>query len=137
MAGGTFTSAEAMIADIQKCASDAISAVHSEAPSIENQEFGNFYASGTPKMYQRSGAMGRTGRQENLVLGGDTPGFTERLETAGIHPNADKLQTMGEVLDAAHNNPGKWKIVGRWRFWDEIDRRLGEKLDQEIGKYFS
>lgn len=136
MAGGTFSSLEAILEDIRKCAKQAVEAVHSQAEQIEQSELQKFYDSGKPKVYVRSGALLNSRRVGPFMAGGDIFTFEGYLETGGIHPNADKLVTMGDVIEATHNNPSHWNIKGRYKYWDGAEKKLAQALDKEMAKYF-
>lgn len=134
---GTFSSLDAMLADIRKCAKEAIENTHEEALPIIEGELAAFYASGQPKVYERTGALGNSGRVDGVVSGGDVTSFDAYLETNGVHPKPCKLVTMGDVIEATHNEPTQWKIVGNHKYWDEATEKIGEVQSEQLSKYFT
>lgn len=126
-----------MLEDIRRCAKEAIAATQAQALPIIEGEFQVFYASGQPKVYVRSGALGESGRVDGLQSSGDVTSFEAYLETSGGHPNPCILKTMGDVIEATHNNPSAWRIVGRHRYWDASTEKIGEVQASELGKYFT
>lgn len=131
-----YSSIEAIIAAIKADATAAMEATQKKALELEKQGLDNFYASAQPKVYVRTGALGSTAKVGPLLINGSLISFEPYLNTDGMHPVQKRLKTLGDVIEASHNNPSRWRIVGRFKYWDYANNKFQEALDEEMSKYF-
>ena len=108
-------------------------------------ETGKFYTGKSPKMYQRTGALGDTPRTTSNTVSGNTVFFEAYLDTNHQYTTGDN-PNMQQVLELA--NYGKpWitrngdgvpakPTVGKKGFWEASEKKMEKNLKQVMGRFF-
>lgn len=90
-----------------------------------------FY-SGSPKKYQRTGALGKTPRVSDVQRGGDSVSVEAKLDNNSSYSTGSS-PGMGEVLNWAVS--GSAGLLGHLE-WDNAKQNMKNILKSTIGKYF-
>lgn len=121
----------------------AMQVVQAKAEADMFEETGNFYTSGNPRLYQRTGNLGSSPRTSGLSGGGNTVSFDAYLEPGDYTSANARLQAMGfssyfsplQVLTAAEY--GTSHILGRPGFWQRSEQKIEQDLNDIMSQFFS
>lgn len=121
----------------------AMQVVQAKAEADMFEETGNFYTSGNPRLYQRTGNLGSSPRTSGLSGGGNTVSFDAYLEPGDYTSANARLQSMGfssyfsplQVLTAAEH--GTSHILGRPGFWQRSEQKIEQDLNDIMSQFFS
>ena len=129
---------------LQKDMRKAIGVVNSKVLADMYEETGDYYSGGSPKVYERTGALGDTPRTTAPTNSGDVSEFKAYLDESHQYTTADN-PTMTQVLHLA-NEGSPWTTqggrpahptVGKKGFWDRAQQKMEKTLDETMSKYFN
>lgn len=106
-------------------------------------ETGKFYTKGSPKMYQRTGALGDTPRTTAISTSGKTVSFDAYLDTShgyttGSNPSMLQvlnLANYGTPFTTKNGYPAK-PTLGQKGFWERAEKKMQKTLDRTMSKFF-
>lgn len=108
------------------------------------EETGGFYTQGSPKMYQRTGALGDTPKTTAISTMGNEVSFEAYLDknhqyTTGSNPNmTDVLNLANYGKQFTTKNGGKARpTLGKKGFWEESEKKMEKTFDDIMKKFFS
>lgn len=126
--------------DIQK----AMTIVHAKSEQTAKDEVQSFYSQGKPKIYKRTGKLGKSVRSHGLNSYKTTVEFFVWLDRTYNYtvPNPDFIDrgfssyfTTPMVFDAAE--AGEANIKGRSGFWKRTEQKIESDLDSTFATYFN
>ena len=124
----------------------AMNIVNLHAENIMREELASFYAGGTPKIYVRTGQLGKSAKVTPLATSGTTISFKAYLDKGSVsyhvpNPLFDfdgtgnySHYTTDQVFDAAE--AGHSGIVGKPGFWGRSERRIEQEFNSIMGAFF-
>lgn len=132
-----------LMQEIRKQAEKAMQIVQAKAEADMYKETGNFYTSGNPRLYQRTGNLGSSPRTTGLSSGGNTISFEAYLDPGDYTAANARLRSMGfssyfsplQVLTAAEH--GASHILGRPGFWERSEEQIEKDLNEVMAQFFS
>lgn len=107
------------------------------------EETYGFYAGSSPKMYERTGALGDTPMVTGLTYGNETVSFDVCLDDSGAYSTGDN-PSMKQVLQLADRGM-PWitasgakarEVVGKGGFWERSEKKFQKSLDGIMESFF-
>lgn len=129
---------------LQKAMLNAMQVVFAKAEADMYEETGDYYSGGSPKMYERTGALGDTPRTTALSSSDTSVEFKAYLDEGHQYTTADN-PTMTQVLHLA-NEGSPWTTqggrpahptVGKKGFWERAQQKMEKSLNDTMGSYFN
>ena len=102
---------------------------------------GEFYSSGEPVMYERTGALGDTPETTDVTVDGNVFSFKAYFDDAGGY-STGKNPTMHDVLDLANfgmtsSSVGNLRrTVGKSGFVQKADDKIEQTMDSVLSQFF-
>lgn len=120
----------------------AMQVVQAKSEADMYEEVGNFYTSGSPTIYQRTGALGSSPRTTGLTSGGNTVSFEAYLEPPGYTVPNPAFTSRGyasyfsplQVLNAAEYHFAN--VRGRPGFWHRSEQKIERDLNNTLASFF-
>ena len=103
-----------------------------------HEEVGNFYGSGDPVLYQRTGAMMNTPTITGVTGGGTTLTFKAYLNDSGGY-STGKQPSMNAVLNLANYGAygGLRPTAGTYRgFWEKSEVKIRNDVNRIFASFF-
>lgn len=128
-----------LLDEMKKCMNDAANNIL-EVMRTETQ---GFYSQGSPKIYNRTGALGDSPKTSPVVAGGKEVSFDAYLDQSVSYevPNWDFIEarypsyfTTPEVFNAAE--AGTAHILGKSGFWARSEAKMQQELDKAMKSSF-
>ena len=109
-----------------------------------HDETSGFYTQGSPKMYQRTGALGDTPKTTAVSSSGNVASFKAYLDTSGGYTTGDN-PSMKQVLDLANygkpwttkNGSPARATLGKKGFWERAEKKMQRTLDRTMRQFFN
>ena len=133
--------------EIQKRARDAVAEVDIVGLNAARENTQGFYSQGSPKVYVRTGQLGRSPQSTGVSGAGNTYRTSVYLDVASTsYPVPNPLFdfdgtgrfshfTSEEVFEAAEN--GTSGVLGKPGFWKKTEKEIKDALDDAMSKRFS
>lgn len=105
-----------------------------------DKETSSFYSQGNPRLYDRTGKLGKSPKTTPVSGSGKSLSFDAYLDTSYTYdmPNPKFMAswyTTTEVLVAAENSFSG--ILGKGGFWRNSKAKFQKDLDSAMSKYFT
>ena len=130
----------------------AMTELSDKSREIVDKELGGYYT-GSPKMYKRTGMLGRDG-EVTPVTGDKEQEFTARLKTDYTYPSitytypdggktTSKSPSMEDVLNLTNDgiiygSVGKLHpAIGRSGYWQRIEEQIEQSLNDTFSQHFN
>lgn len=102
----------------------------------------NFYSSGHPKIYQRTGQLGNSPRVTGITGGGNTLSFRAYLQLGSYHVPNPAFTSRGyasyfsplQVMNAAEYHFAH--VLGRPGFWNRSQLKMERNLNRAMSSHF-
>lgn len=122
----------------------AMSDAHQRAKQDTEKEVMDFYSQGKPRLYKRTGKLGKSTKSYGTFKGAKSVSFVVWLDRTYTYdmPNMLFIKrglssyfTTPMVFDAAES--GTAKIKGKSGFWSRSVEKIKKDTDDALSKYFS
>lgn len=113
----------------------AMREIQKEAYRKTRDDVKEFYSSGSPLIYERTGALGETPQTTPMQSSGSKASFTIYLDQSHNYSTGRDLTSMSALLPAAEN--GGYGILGKPGFWQKSESDIQDTIDSIMGSYFN
>lgn len=131
----TIKSIEQLNALLKRQMVKAMKEVQKEAYKKTKDDVQDFYSSGSPVVYERTGALGNTPQFTPLRTSGNSASFSIYLDQSHQYSTGRDLVSMPSLLPVAEG--GGYGILGKPRFWQKSEADIEEVLNSVMSKYFN